>query len=182
MQFAHDTEDALVAAEVLINTASEPDTLTTVEELADLFRRQRWTGAFAGDQAELEQVQALRPRLRAIWLADDEQKQADGINDLLREGSALPQLVRHDEFDWHPHATTPDRPLAIRMSVEAAMALVDVMRAGERRRLETCDADDCQNVYVDLSRNRSRRFCGTTCSNRVAAAAYRARQSGDSEE
>ncbi|UJH70271.1 CGNR zinc finger domain-containing protein [Ornithinimicrobium sp. INDO-MA30-4] len=180
MQFAHDTEDALVAAEVLINTASEPDTLTTLADLADLVRQHRWTGFFAGDAAELKQVRALRPRLRAIWLAD-EAEQAEGINALLREGKALPQLVRHDEFDWHPHATTQESPLAIRMSVEAAMALIDVMRAGERSRLETCDADDCDNVYVDLSRNRSRRFCGTTCSNRVAAAAYRARQSEESE-
>jgi predicted RNA-binding Zn ribbon-like protein len=29
---------------------------------------------------------------------------------------------------------------------------------------------------LDLSRNRSRRFCSTTCSNRAAVAAYRARQ------
>lgn len=181
MQFAHDTEDALVAAEVLINTASEPDALTTLNDLAVLFVEQRWSGSLVGDEAELQQVRALRPRLRAIWLADEEQQVA-GINALLREGRALPQLVRHDDFGWHPHATTLESPLAIRMSVEAAMALIDVLRADERSRLQECSAQDCNNVYVDLSRNRSRRFCGTTCSNRVAAAAYRARQSEESQE
>lgn len=62
------------------------------------------------------------------------------------------------------------------MAVEAAMALADVLRADELQRLRVCEADDCQDVHVDLSRNRSRRFCSTTCGNRVAAAAYRERQ------
>ena len=37
-------------------------------------------------------------------------------------------------------------------------------------------ADDCADVVLDLSRNRSRRYCSTTCGNREAVAAYRARQ------
>ena len=43
-------------------------------------------------------------------------------------------------------------------------------------RLDTCAADDCDDVVLDLSRNRSRRYCSTTCGNREAVAAYRARQ------
>jgi predicted RNA-binding Zn ribbon-like protein len=39
-----------------------------------------------------------------------------------------------------------------------------------------CADDDCEGVVLDLSRNRSRRFCSTTCGNRNAVAAYRARQ------
>ena len=36
--------------------------------------------------------------------------------------------------------------------------------------------DDCSDLHVDLSRNRSKRFCSTTCGNRMAAAAYRERR------
>ena len=61
--------------------------------------------------------------------------------------------------------------------VEAAMAMVDVIRTDELSRLRHCAADDCSGVLVDLSRNRSRRFCSTACSNRVNVAAFRARQS-----
>jgi predicted RNA-binding Zn ribbon-like protein len=32
-------------------------------------------------------------------------------------------------------------------------------------------------VVVDLSKNRSRRFCSLTCANRVNVAAYRSRRS-----
>jgi predicted RNA-binding Zn ribbon-like protein len=64
------------------------------------------------------------------------------------------------------------------MAVEAAMAVLDVIRAGEFGRLEVCAADDCGSVLVDLSRNRSKRFCDAGCGNRLAVAAYRARKAG----
>ena len=56
------------------------------------------------------------------------------------------------------------------------MAMVDVIRADELSRLSVCSDDTCQGVVLDLSRNRSRRFCSTACGNRNAVAAYRARQ------
>ena len=56
------------------------------------------------------------------------------------------------------------------------MAMIDVIRADEMSRLGVCADDDCEGVVLDLSRNRSRRFCSTTCGNRDAVAAYRARQ------
>jgi len=33
-------------------------------------------------------------------------------------------------------------------------------------------------VHVDLSKNRSRRFCSTACANRTNVAAYRTRLAG----
>ena len=59
---------------------------------------------------------------------------------MLAEHGALPQLVRHDGWAWHLHATPADAPLAARMAVEAAMAMVDVIRAGELDRLRTCES------------------------------------------
>ena len=98
------------------------------------------------------------------------------VNALLHEARALPQLVKHDDWDYHLHATSSDQPLAERMAVEAAMALVDVIRSGELDRLRVCAADDCDDVLVDLSKNRSRRFCERGCGNRANVAAYRARK------
>lgn len=178
MVFAHDTELALVSAAALINTAEDPDTLDTVAALTAFYEEQQWKGSRAGSARELADVRALRPRLHALWVAGVEDLVA-GVNALLREAGALPQVVRHDGFDWHLHATTHDEPLHTRMAVEAAMALVDVIRMGEMDRLRVCGAQDCDAVLVDLSRNRSRRFHDVTCGNRVAAAAYRARQSAE---
>jgi predicted RNA-binding Zn ribbon-like protein len=127
----------------------------------------------------LEDVRALRERLRELWTRDE-----DGVvalvNELLREANALPQLVKHDRWDWHMHATEPSAPLAHRLQVETAMAVVDVVRAKELERLHECAADDCTAVVVDLTRNRSKRYCDVgNCGNRMHVAAYRARLRGD---
>ena len=122
-----------------------------------------------------EQVRALRPQLRALWRLDEDQV-ADRVNQLLRHAGALPQLVTHGPYGWHLHATPAHAPLADRMAVEAAMALVDVVRLGELEQLRTCDADGCGDVLVDLSKNRSRRYCSTSCTNRMNVAAFRARR------
>jgi predicted RNA-binding Zn ribbon-like protein len=98
------------------------------------------------------------------------------VNRLLSDGHALPQLAKHDEWDYHIHATAPDAPLAERMAVEAAMAMSDVIRLKEMARLQVCAGGDCSDVFIDLSKNRSRRFCSATCGNRANVAAYRARQ------
>lgn len=178
MLFTHDTEVALAAAAALVNTAQDDgDTLPDVEALDAFVRAWGWTGGRRRGRAELDAVRALRPRLRHFWYADEDGA-ATLVNDLLREARALPQLVKHDSWDYHLHATHPDAPLADRMAVEAAMALTDVLRQRELSRLQTCAADGCQNVLVDLSKNRSRRFCSNSCANRINMAAYRARHAG----
>lgn len=180
MLFAHDTEVALAAAAALVNSDStDGDTLTSVADLDAFVKQWGYTGRRRRDRVELDAVRALRPRLRRLWeLAVDGQEGAVAaeVNAMLREANALPQLVTHDDWGYHLHATTPDAPLADRMAVETAMALVDVVRQGELDRLRACDADDCEDVLVDLSKNRSRRFCSSTCSNRVNVAAFRARR------
>jgi hypothetical protein len=56
------------------------------------------------------------------------------------------------------------------------MALAEVLRDEGAARLRGCAAPGCDGVFVDLSRNRSRRYCDTgNCGNRVHVAAYRAR-------
>ena len=52
----------------------------------------------------------------------------------------------------------------------------DVIRADEGSRISICADDTCEALALDLSRNRSKRYCSTTCANRNAVAAYRARR------
>lgn len=175
MVFAHDTEVALTAAAALVNTAvDDPDPLVDEASYLSFVRGWEWSGPVVGDAAERAAVRAIRPEIRALW-TDDESVVVERVNALLRRESALPQLVRHDDWDWHLHATPPDAPLAARWIVEVAMAMVDLVRAGELRRLRTCAAEDCDGVLVDLSRNRSKRYCDLGCGNRLNVAAYRAR-------
>jgi predicted RNA-binding Zn ribbon-like protein len=175
MVFTDDTEAALVAAVALVNSAEEPDTMTTPEELAVFFAQHGYTGRLIGDQAELDAVRGIRSQLRQL-LTSSRDEAAVIVNALLADAAALPQLVRHGNTDWHLHGVESDRPLHVRMAVETAMAMIDVIRASELSRLGVCTDADCEALVLDLSRNRSRRFCSTTCGNRAAVAAYRARQ------
>jgi predicted RNA-binding Zn ribbon-like protein len=172
--FAYDTAASMRAAVDLVNTAEDSDTLTAVAQLDAWYAEHGYTGRRDGDEAELAALRALRPVLRELLTAD-----RDGavglVNAMLAEAGAVPQLVRHDGLDWHIHAVPSDAPLDRRVVVETAMAMVDVIRADELSRLSVCAGDRCGGLVLDLSRNRSRRFCSTTCANRNAVAAYRAR-------
>jgi predicted RNA-binding Zn ribbon-like protein len=177
MTFAHDTEASLLAAVALVNSAVDPDTMTTTDDLDRFFVEHDFTGRHTGTEAELEEVRALRPALREL-LTSPREAAVVIVNRMLKEAGALPQLVRHGDTDWHIHAVELGRSLADRIAVETAMAMVDVIRTDETSRLGVCADPKCDGIVLDLSRNRSRIFCSTTCSNRAAVSAYRARRSG----
>ncbi len=187
MVFSHDTEMALLSAVHLINTApttvdgdgtvSGSDTLESMNDLDAFVLQEQFSGSREHSLAEVAAVREMRTELRSIFIAE-EQSAAGMVNDLLARAQALPQLVKHDQWDWHLHATAPAAPLAQRMGVEAAMALADVIRGKELARLKVCAAPDCCAAVIDLSKNRSRRYCDTgNCGNRAHVAAYRRRKS-----
>jgi predicted RNA-binding Zn ribbon-like protein len=173
--FTHDTEVSLQAAATLANSGLEPDSLETVADLDAFYAEFQFTGRRDGDRAELDAVRAIRGDLYALLTASRDDA-VTIVNEMLAAAGAVPQLVRHDEWDWHLHAVGPERDLPTRIVVEAAMAMIDVIRADEMSRLGVCADETCRGVVLDLSRNRSKRFCSTACGNRNAVAAYRARK------
>jgi len=180
LHLATDTVDALEFMVELANTTagasrSATDELATPEELVHLVARHLYSGRIDGDDAELGEVRRFRARLRQVWSLDRD-SMVEEINLMLREAQAVPYLARHDGLDWHLHATSPEAPLAERMSVEAALALSDVVRMDAVDRLRVCDAPDCEGLLADLSRNGSKRFCTIRCANRVNMIAFRARK------
>ena len=180
MLFSHDTEITLRAACALINSGVDGEQLGDQAALNEYLNTFGATGRRDHDDAELESVHTLRGRLGRIWAtADDEVRAVGQINALLSDTRASPWLTRHPEMpEWHLHLASIHDPLAQRMGAEMAMALADLVRAGELRRLKICSAPDCDAALLDLSRNRSRMFCDTgNCGNRQHVAAYRERRS-----
>ncbi|MFH5228694.1 CGNR zinc finger domain-containing protein [Antrihabitans spumae] len=178
MYFAHDTDHALVTTTALVNTLlGEDDSLSDPAALNDFLDEYEFTGRRDLSDVELQQVRGLRRSLRSVWDAADETVAVDIVNRMLLDSNARPRLTRHDRWDWHLHVTEADDALVDRIAAEAAMALVDVIRVGDLDRLKHCAAPDCDAVLIDLSRNRSRRYCDTgNCGNRANVAAYRARK------
>lgn len=165
----------MAAAVELVNSAEAPDTLTEIAQLDAFFVKHGYTGAHAGTAAELAAVRAQREPLRRLLTADRDTA-VTMVNAILAEHRAVPELVRHDGLDYHIHAVPPQAPLPVRMAVETAMAMIDLIRADELSRLSICADESCAGIVLDLSRNRSRRYCSTACTNRNAVAAYRARK------
>lgn len=180
MLFAHDTEVALTTAVALVNTVDEGvDQLDSRAGLDAFLLRFPFSGVHLGTTEEVEQVRRLRERLRPLWTAADRDEAARLVNAILRDADARPYLSRHDEHDWHLHVTEPDAPLAQRIGAEAAMGFLDLIRSDDLDRLRICAADDCEGVLVDLSKNKSKRYCDIgNCGNRANVAAYRARKRG----
>lgn len=57
-----------------------------------------------------------------------------------------------------------------------ARSAADLLSSGELERVKVCDAHDCGWYFVDVSRNRSRRWCDMAgCGNRSKARRYRER-------
>ena len=123
-------------------------------------------------------MRETRARVRNLWQVDRDDLVAE-INAMLAEAHAFPQLARHDEHDWHFHGTPDDAPLGERMRVEAALAIADLVRADTTDRMRACGAYDCDGLFIDLSRNGSRRFCSIRCGNRMNMVAFRERAAQD---
>jgi hypothetical protein len=183
--FGADLIEALTACAELINTGRSPDGdgLRTVEDVQAFGDRYTFHGSGAGPR-DVPRLRSHRARLEAIAAScetGDEAAAIEMVNALLAETGAVPQIVAHDGRGPHVHVSRPAAPLADRIAAHLAMGLGELVVAGEMERVRTCAAEPCRDVFVDLSRNRSRRYCDSrTCGNRLHVAAYRARRSAAS--
>lgn len=179
MHLAPDTQDTLEFAVSLANSSpgasrSGLDEIATVEHLGLFLTGWSYSGRIDHNAVELIEVRQTRAAIQSLWsLGIDDAVAA--VNGMLLESRALPHLARHDGSPWHLHATEPDAPLAERIEVEVALALVDVIRSAETGRLRLCEAHACDGLLVDLSRNGSKRFCSIRCGNRMNMMAFRER-------
>ncbi|GAB2739523.1 CGNR zinc finger domain-containing protein [Kitasatospora kifunensis] len=180
MLITHDTECALGLLVELLNTSPEVagrEQLPDVAALDAFVVRGNISEVDSVTPLDLAAVHRLRGQLRDIFTAPSTQVAAELVNALVAAVNATPRLTDHDGHGWHMHYFAPHAALADHLAAELGMALGLILMAGERERLRRCEAPDCARVFVDLSRNRSRRYCDSrTCGNRMHVAAYRARQ------
>jgi predicted RNA-binding Zn ribbon-like protein len=178
--FGADLLEALTAAAELINTGRSGDGegLRDVADVAAFGRRYGFGGRARA--ADVTALRGYRARLDAVVTAceaGDSTAGARMVNALLAETGAIPQIVSHDGRGPHIHVSRPAAPMADRITAHLAMGLAGLLVSGESGRLRSCASPTCRDVFVDESRNRSRRYCDRrTCGNRLHVAAYRARK------
>jgi predicted RNA-binding Zn ribbon-like protein len=183
--FGADLLEALAGCAELINTGRSAAGeglrgLPDAEALSDKYQ-------FHGrglTRDDLPRLRAYRARLDTAARAceaGDASTAVEVLNGLLAETGAVPQIVSHSGRGPHVHVSRPTAPLPDRMAAHFAMGLAELIVAGEGGRVRSCASPTCQDLFIDLSRNRSRRYCdGRTCGNRLHVAAYRARKAAAS--
>ena len=143
---------------------------------AELQRALSSTTAPRGDAVRA--LVELATRTRVIF----EQMQLGRVDDAARTANALlahyrptPYLDHHDGEPWHLHFHGTRETDLSGWGGGVAVALATVLGTEYADRLGVCEAPMCDRVFVDVTRNGTRRFCSTACQNRVKAAAHRAR-------
>ncbi|MEU7163695.1 CGNR zinc finger domain-containing protein [Streptomyces morookaense] len=172
MLINHDTRCALDAVVDLLNSSpGDP------QELQGFVERHGISGIGVLQEEDLQAVLAVRENFAQVFDSEATPAAAELLNALIAGAGTTPRLTDHDGYDWHMHYFAPGASVAEHLAADGGMALAFLLVAGERERLRRCAAPDCGRAFVDLSRNRSRRYCdGRTCGNRLHVAAYRARR------
>lgn len=179
MNFSHYSDRPVALAVDLVNTSQmDGDQIATPDQLEAFLESyaEMWAGvATPPKAADLEKVRKLRSDLRTVLATRDEAVAADMINEILAEHGAAPRVSTHSG-EPHLHFEPIGTSISSWLGAITAMGLATVIIENGVERFGVCGASSCEDVYIDTSRNRSRRHCSTTCSTREAVAAYRARQ------
>ncbi len=163
----------------LVNTCrAGSDRLAEADDLNQLLKGydDLWEGVAQPPQAsELEVIHQLRDSLRTVMLSPDDATAALHVNAILSDYGAVPRVSLHSG-EPHLHFEPVNATMTSWLGTTTAMGLAAVIVENGVERFGACNASDCDDVYVDTSRNRSRLHCSTTCSTREAVAAHRKRK------
>jgi predicted RNA-binding Zn ribbon-like protein len=105
---------------------------------------------------------------------------ANALNTLLATHPANPHLAI-ENGRWRLHHHPLDAALVPMWTSICAEGLARMIGAECAHRLGICNAVACDRVFVDTSKNASRRYCSIGCQNRTKTAAFRHRQATSRE-
>lgn len=140
----------------------------------------RATRAPSEAERALARIRRLRSVLHGILSAVGRRREPERLllaelNDRLTEAAARRRLVSEGgRFVWR---WADDPPSLDRVGRAAAISAADLLTSEILDRVKYCAADDCGWIFVDGSRNRSRRWCDMSdCGNRAKVRRYRERK------
>jgi predicted RNA-binding Zn ribbon-like protein len=152
-----------------------PEQLSGVAATEAFLRQHRMLGPNRVAEADVTGLRDLRDRIRAVFEADDEDTALRRLNEILAAAGVVPNVQRHGNGRRELFFATAGAALPSRVACDAGIGLA-MMMVEHAERLKVCAGSPCRRVFVDESRNRSRRYCSNPCASRSTVAAYRSRQ------
>ena len=171
-------EEGLVDYAALVAWGQQADLLDSAQAAALLREAARRPAEAA---AILERGLALREAIYRIFAAIAGERPPAGadldmLNAALAEAMAHAQVAPAAEgfvWGWREH----DPPPLDRMLWPVVRSAADLLTADELDRVRHCADDNCGWLFMDMSRNRSRRWCSMQgCGNRAKARRFYARR------
>lgn len=189
MQLSHYGEQFIQFVVDFANTydpfLNEPEFLRTPADLQEFLEKRHVKLSEPLTEAEFIKIRQLRDRLRDIFLRleDSEPVEIQGvINRLLGAAPVnLQASLSEDEPIEIKYEIPTNVVLVERLAVQVGLGLILALQQYGGERLKVCAAAPCQEVFIDVSKNKSRRFCGERCANRYNVAHFRERQRFDKD-
>lgn len=123
-----------------------------------------------------QRMTALLPFLRELPELDAAEAAAK-VNAELTEVTITPSIVEHDGVARHIHWTPTTATFDDQVLADTLMAMAQEICDNGTERFGRCAADDCEHLFYDATRNRSKRFCADRrCASRTHTADHRARR------
>jgi predicted RNA-binding Zn ribbon-like protein len=168
--------DLAVAIANTWDTFEEPyERLATLADLRRFLDRVgRPEAARVARKRDLIEIRQLRARLRRVFVAQDTREAARLLNEIAVEAAAVPHL-EHIDGTWKVRFGPSERSIAAHLGATAAAGLIDIVQAHELSRFGTCSGPPCTGVFVDATKNHSKRYCCHWCADREAQRRHRAR-------
>src|SRR5207248_2139698 len=146
----------------------------------------RWKPALkkSSTDAYLQRARELRETIEGIFAAIADRRRVNQedleiLNSWIREASVHRSLERQkDAFVW----TWQEAPSCIDLLLwRIAQAAAELLTSPDLQRVRRCDASNCRWLFLDKSKNHSRRWCDMKiCGNREKARAYYQRVASES--
>jgi len=128
-------------------------------------------------KADLTRLHALRGRLRAVFLAQDPVEVRRLIDGLLLDFPSQPRFERDGELGGLGFEPV-GKDAASLIGANAALGLAFFIAEHGTSRLGICRASDCDDAYIDESKNCTKICCSPRCTRLENVRAFRARQRG----
>lgn len=133
----------------------------------------------------LQQAIDLQGAVARIFIAVADQSMPESadltlLNSMVIEAQYMRRLTFTDDgFVWQ---WLPDEDRLDRMLWPVALSTVELLTSDRLVRVKQCASETCGWLFLDGSRNRSRRWCDMSdCGNRAKARAFYERSRGNSE-